>query len=234
MSLEETPHEIPTPPPSAEQRLVAALLPQEDRDYLQALRDADLLGELDTDELIRVGSAVEELETERRWVQLLALYYAGDGLEVSKRRRAADGLFFQRVGEPATAAALVARLSALWPALDGISLERIGGDEGPLVLRAGEHVCAVLDAFEEHADTDQVDLSDLEGEDVPMVTVRGLVRSTNVLLDRHGIPERMVALPGDADRELYVRLTEEVAMKLVEADFLEDANAEQLRELTAW
>ena len=74
MSLEEP---FEKEPPSAEERLVATLLSREDRRYLEALRGADLLGELDTEELIRVGSAVEELDAERRWVQLLALYYAG-------------------------------------------------------------------------------------------------------------------------------------------------------------
>lgn len=217
------------------QRLAAQLLDEVDVAFVEALRKVGLLAELDSDEFLRLASGVDETDRDCRWVAMLDLYFSGDE-EVAARRRLADGFFLQRLGEPATAAGLVGRLSALFPALRGVSLERIGGDDGPLVLRAGEHFCAVLDETEESLDTDQVDLSELDDtvSGPPMVSVRGLVRSTNVLLDRHGVRERLISLRGDDEREVYVKLGVTEAMALANAGYLEDEDAEDVMELGAW
>ncbi|HJL18845.1 MAG TPA: hypothetical protein RMH99_24495 [Sandaracinaceae bacterium LLY-WYZ-13_1] len=245
MSLEETsaPPEPPPPEPPpprssiSAQRLAAQLLDEQDRVYLEALRDAGLLAELDAEELLRVASEVEETDAERRRVDLLELYFdaAGDE-EAARRRRSADRFFVQRVGDPATAAGLVERLAALTPELEGVVLERIGGGDGPLVVRSGESFSAVLDDYEEETDTDQIDLRELERrrEDVPMVTVRGLVRALNVLLDKQGVRERLVSLRGDADREVYVKLGVAEAVQLARSGYLEDVEAEDVMELGGW
>ncbi|HHH29169.1 MAG TPA: hypothetical protein ENK57_12600, partial [Polyangiaceae bacterium] len=187
-------------------RLAAQLLEAEDVAFLEALKGVGLLGELDADELLRIASEADAPDTDARWVELLEAYYQINDEARSAARQKADSYFIQRLGEPATAASLVDRLSAAQPKLGGISLERIGGAEGPLVLRAGEHFCAVLDENEERMDTDEIDLSTLtQTGEVPMVTVRGLVRSTNVLLERQGHRERLISLRGDETREVYVR-----------------------------
>jgi len=218
-------------PPASAKRLAAQLLDPEDLAFLDALKTAGLMAELDDDELLRIASEAESTDRETRWVELIETYY-----EASEDRRSADRYFTQRVGQPATAALLVERLSSLLPELGGMSLERIGGDEGPLVIRAGEHFCAVLDEHEEEMDTDQIDLSDLEdrGPEIPHVTVRGLVRSTNVLLDRHEVRERMISLRGDLEVEMYVFLGITEAMPLANAGYLEDEDPEDVMELAAW
>lgn len=218
-------------PPASAKRLAAQLLDPEDLAFLDALQAAGLMSELDDDELLRIASEAESSDQETRWVQLIETYYAADA-----SRRGGDRYFTQRVGQPATAAGLVGRLAELLPELEGMALERIGGEEGPLVVRAGEHFCAVLDEHEEEMDTDQIDLSDLEdaSRDVPHVTVRGLVRSANVLLDRHGVRERMISLRGDLEVEMYVFLGITEAMPLANAGYLEDEDPEDVMELAAW
>jgi hypothetical protein len=218
-------------------RLAAQLLDEGDVGYLEALKQAGLLGELDEEELLRVASEVEESDAERRRVELLELYYqaAGDS-SAAERRRLGDRFFLQRVGEPATAASLVERLVGLTPELANVELERIGGDDGPLVLRSGEHFSAVLDDYEEEIDTDQFDVGEAEARKngVPMVTVRGLVRALNVLLDRNGVRERLVSLRGDEEREVYVQLGVAEAMQLAKDGYLEDVDAEDVMELAGW
>src|SRR5690606_13390209 len=94
------------------ERLAAQLLEEDDRAFLDALRGAGLLGELDHDELLRIASEVEEDSAEARRVTLLELYYTGgEDREIGARRRRADRFFVQRVGQPATASGLVSRLT---------------------------------------------------------------------------------------------------------------------------
>lgn len=218
------------------QRLAVQLLDDEDLEFIEALQAAGLLIELDSDELLRLASEVDESDPDVRWVDLLEVYFGRGDEETCRRRRMADGYFLQRLGAPATAAGLVGRLSWLFPEIDGVSLERIGGEDGPLVIRAGEHFCAVLDETEENLDTDQLDLRELDDDNSgpPMVTVRGLVRATNVLLDRHGVRERLISLRGDDEREVYVRLGITEAMTLAQGGYLEDDDPEDVMELAAW
>ena len=124
----------------------------------------------------------------------------------------------------------------LTPELGTVELDRIGGGDGPLVLKAGEHFSAVLDDYDEETDTEEYDLSEAAQHQrgVTMVTVRGLVRALNVLLDRHDVRERLVSLRGDDEREVYVALGVAEAAQLARAGFLEDENAEDMMELAAW
>jgi hypothetical protein len=219
------------------ERLASQLLDAEDREYLEAIQGTGAMSELDGEELLRVASEVEASDEDSRRVDLLDVYYvAGGNDETSKRRRLADRFFLQRVGEPATAASLVERLAELTPELKGVKLERIGGADGPLVLRAGDHVAAVLDDYEEETDTDQYNASEAEARKrgVPMVTVRGLVRAINVLLDRHNVRERLMALRGDDEREIYVAMGVAEAVLLAKAGHLEDDDTEDIMDLGAW
>ena len=242
MSLEESSPSSDPPPPRkrpsiSPQRLAAQLLDEGDVAYLKALQAVGLMAELGEEELLRVASEVSEPDEDGRRVQLLELYYgAGGDAEEATRRRTEDRFFLQRVGDPATAAGLVARLAELTPELPSVQLERFGGDDGPLVVRAGEHFSAVLDDYEEETDTDQFDVTEAEKRalGVPMVTVRGLVRAINVLLDKSGVRERLVSLRGDDDREVYVQLGVTDAIRLAQAGYLEDEEPEDVMELGAW
>jgi hypothetical protein len=231
--------EIPRSSSLSASRLAAQLLEPDDHAFLEALRAAGRLAELDDEELLRIASEVPDRDdAEGRWVDLLELYYdAGGEAEVSTRRRRADRFFLQRMGEPATAASLVERLSALAPEIGPAHLERYGGsDEGPLVLRAGEHFAAVLDDYEEETETDEFDVSEAEARraGVPMVTVRGLVRATNVLLDKAGVRERLVGVRSDLDREAYIAMGLTDAMGCADAGYLEEESAEEVMDVGAW
>ncbi len=233
----EAPRAAPRPRSISAQRLAAQLLDPEDQVLVRALQAVGLVAELDDEELLRVASEAGEDERDARRVSLLELYYdAGGDRDAARRRRGTDRFFLQRVGEPATAAGLVARLTALAPELDEVSMERIGGEDGPLVLRAGENVAAVLDDYEEEADTGELDLAEAEAQKraVPMVTVRGLVRAINILLDRADVRTRLVALQGDDEREVYVGLGVTEALQLARDGHLEDEDPEEVMDLGGW
>jgi hypothetical protein len=210
------------------QRLAAQLLDEADRRFLDSLRRAGLLAELDEEELLRIASEVMDPDPESRCVTLLELYYeAGGDAAAAARRQRSDRFFLQRVDEPATATRLVTRLADLTPELGSVTLDRIGGSDGPLVLRAGEHVAGVVDP-------DEDDAENAEPRRVPMVTLRGLVRALNVLLDRHGVRTRFVALRGDEAREVYAAVGVSEAVQLARAGCLEDDDAEDVMDLGAW
>ena len=99
--------------------------------------------------------------------------------------------------------------------------QRIGTDDGPLVLRTGEHFSAVTDEDDEDAEQGTV-------------AVRALVRALNVLLAKAGVDKRLVPLvPGDS-RELYVGVTEEGAMTLLQGGCTELSAVAALREFASW
>lgn len=246
MSAEEPPG---TDPPDAEspgarsadrgRRLAEQLLDPGDLAFLEALAGAGRLAELDDDEMVRIASEVGDADTsEGRRVDLLEMYYAAGGAdEDARRRRAADRFFVQKVGEPATAAGLVERLAALAPEIGEASLTRIGGaDDGPLVVQTGEHFAAVLDDYDEETDTDQYSLREAEARrsDVPMVTVRGLVRAVNVLLEKANVRERLIGIRSDLDREVYVSLGLSDALTFTDQDYLEDDSRQDVMALGAW
>jgi hypothetical protein len=89
----------------------------------------------------------------------------------------------------------------------------------------------VIDDYEDEMDTGDIDLRELEGASI---SVRGLVRALNILLDRHGVRERLVPLVADDDREPYIATTVANAMNLCKAGLLEEETPEELIELCAW
>jgi ClpP class serine protease len=103
------------------------------------------------------------------------------------------------------------------------------------VLRAGEHFAALLDDYEENLETGEIDLRDIEAaRQGQAVTLRGLVRALNALLERFGVRERMVPLRSDADREVYVALPLTEALELARLGHLEEDSAEDVMELGCW
>ncbi|MBX3250604.1 MAG: hypothetical protein KF901_25730 [Myxococcales bacterium] len=206
-----------------------------DAAFVAALRRAGVASELVDPLLAQLSALVPaKPDDDERRLDLLILYYEGNGDEESAfRRRKADRFFLHDAREHASARELVFRLAFLAPELGDVTLERIGSDDGPLVLRAGDHLSAVTDPEEEEElDTGEIDLSELEQS--TSITVRGLVRALNVLLERHGVRERLVPLPCDGRREAYVALPLQEAMDLCRAGGLDEPSPERLLELAAW
>ena len=220
-------------------RAVSEWLDEDALRFLDALRRAGLMRGLVGDELLRIAAAAKSRGLDAR-VDVVELYYAGSpASDVGAARGLEDRVLLVLHRLPATAPGLVTRLAALLPELGGIVLERIGGaDDGPLVLRSGEHLAAVLNDYEELLHTDEIDLREIEAQrarnEGPMVTVRGLVRATNVLLDRNGVPARLVELKLDEHREAYVSVTIDTAIDLVRGGWLGDDELEHVMELAGW
>lgn len=234
----------PVPPPGrlrASARPPAVPVDADELAFVESLRAAGLLPELHGEELRRAAAAARDagldLAPLSRRIDLLEAHYAAGGeASEARRRRAADRFFLQRETEPVTARQLVARLAELTPELGPVTLEHVGGgSDGLLVLRAGEHLAALLDDYEENLETGDVDLRDLEEQRAPatMVTLRGLVRATNTLLERHGVRQRFVALRSDAAREVYLATGLTEAIELARSGHLED-DGEEVVEFGCW
>ncbi|HEX5656957.1 MAG TPA: hypothetical protein VFX59_07165 [Polyangiales bacterium] len=192
--------------------------------FASALRAAGVAQELDETELGRsLQLAAHANSRAGRRIDLLAAYYAADHDPLAaKRRQATDRWYLHHAADPVDAATLLARLLDLVPELTGAELERLGGPDGPLVLRHSEDICALED----------------EREDAPGLTtlsVCDLVRAINVLLERRTVRARLVGLLGDGQREAYLALPSvTAAITLSNADYLSAADAETLLDLTGW
>jgi hypothetical protein len=198
-------------------------LTQEDCSFVSLLHEAALASELDGGELTRTARLIHhDLKTARR-IDLLDAYYEAAGDPITGQRRiATDRWFVYHAEEGLDAQSLVNRLLTVLPELSGARFERVGGSEGALVLRSGDHVCAIED-------------DDDDGTGAVSVSVRDVVRALNVLLDRHGIRVRMVGLIGDGAREAYVGVASlAAAVALVEGDCLAATDTESLMQLVAW
>lgn len=221
-----------SPPPTPRSAVTS-----EDQSFADALRAVGLAPDLAGEELARVARAARSESGIERNIDLIEAYYEAGGDEaLSHTRRSVDRFLCQRAGEATGTTALLNHLGALAPELGEIALERIGGgDEGPLVLRAGEHFAALLDDYEENLETGDVDLREVEAaHQGQAVTLRGLVRALNGLLDRFGVRERLVPLRSDQDREVYLALPLTEALELARQGHLEEDNAEDVMELGCW
>ena len=150
-------------------------------------------------------------------MDILGLYYRGnDDASVAARRRSGDRFFMHNDYFSVNAHQLVSSLANLNPEIASVQLQRIGTDEGPLVLRAGEHFSAITDEDDEDAERGTV-------------AVRALVRALNSLLAKAEVNERLVPLVPDESRELYVGVTEEGAMTLLQGGCTELSAVAALR-----
>jgi hypothetical protein len=203
-----------------------------DRTYLLALKRAGLLGALDDRELERILAMPGTRPEFARQLDRLELYYSAENdlARLSDRVRA-DRFVIHHAASEENAHAILRRVATVAPEIARLRFERIGTDDGPLVLRLGEHVCAVDEDDEDVKQSDEIDLSALEGA---MVTVRSLVRAANLLLKRVGIERRFVLLRCDGRREAYCGLDANRAMELCAQGLLEERSASRLLEFGAW
>ncbi|MEM7138071.1 MAG: hypothetical protein AAF500_15930 [Myxococcota bacterium] len=218
-SLKESVH-----PPAADVRVDRETNPyaKRDEEFVRILNAAGLACELDMPQLEAIAAGVEEDRVDSRRMDILERYYGvDDSSDAAERRRAADRFFHHHDAFVVTAHQIVAKLAVLNRELSDVTLQRIGTDEGPLVLKAGEHFSAV---------TDEEDDSAEEGT----VAVRALVRALNALLAKASIDERLVPLVPDELRELYVGVTEEGAMTLLQGGCTEISAVQALREFASW
>ena len=193
-----------------------------DEEFVRLLHAAGLACELDTKQLAAIASGIEESRVDSRRMDILELYYRGnDDASVASRRRGSDRFFMHNDYFSFNAHQLVASLATLNPEIASVSLQRIGTDDGPLVLRAGEHFSAVTDEDDEEAEAGTV-------------AVRALVRALNALLAKAEVSERLVPLVPDESRELYVGVTEEGAMTLLQGGCTELSAVAALREFASW
>ena len=79
-------------------------------------------------------------------------------------------------------------------------------------------------------------MTDEDDEDAEQgtVAVRALVRALNVLLSKAGVAERLVSLVPVDSRELYVGVTQEGAMSLLQGGCTELSVPAALREFAGW
>jgi hypothetical protein len=200
----------------------SATYSKRDEDFVRLLNAAGLACELDTRQLSAITSNLEESRVDSRRMDILGLYYRGnDDASVAARRRSSDRFFMHNDYFSVNAHQLVSSLANLNPEIASVKLQRIGTDEGPLVLRAGEHFSAITDEDDEDAEAGTV-------------AVRALVRALNALLAKAEVSERLVPLVPDESRELYVGVTEEGAMTLLQGGCTELSAVAALREFASW
>lgn len=194
----------------------------DDARFVSALKNAGVAAELDDDELTRAARFVDSADPSTRRIELLNAYYESDDPIAAQRRRATDRWFLFTADDGLNATQLLGRLLAVVPELAGSELERVGGPDGPLVLRVGDDVCALEDEQEVEPGSSTVSVCDL-------------VRAINVLLDRRVVRARLVGLIGDGTREAYLGLPSvTAAIALSNEDYLAAVDAEALLDLTGW
>ena len=193
-----------------------------DEEFVRLLNAAGLACELDLRQLEAITANLSEERIDSRRMDILELYYRdNEDPSVASRRRTSDRFFLHHDQFSVTAHQIVATLANLNSEIAPVKLQRIGTDDGPLVLRAGEDFSAVTD---EEDDT---------GES-STVAVRALIRALNALLAKAGVEERLVPLVPDDVRELYVGVTEEGAMTLLQGGCTEISAVQALREFASW
>ena len=211
-------------PPTEDVRVLGegAAYSKRDEDFVRLLHAAGLACELDTKQLGSIASNIDESRVPSRRMDILEGYYGGnDDASIALRRRQSDRFFMHNDNFSVNAHQLVASLASLHPELGLVKLQRIGTEDGPLVLRAGERFSAVTDEDDENAEPGTV-------------AVRALVRAINALLAKAGVAERLVPLVPDDMRELYVGVTEDGAMTLLQGGCTELSAVVALREFASW
>ena len=193
-----------------------------DEEFVRLLHAAGLACELDLKQLSAIALDIEQSRVDSRRMDILETYYRCDeDPSVSSRRRSSDRFFLHNDTSSVSAHQLLSSLAELNPEIGPVSLQRIGGAEGPLVLRSGEHFSAVTDEDDEDAE-------------LGTVAVRALVRALNALLAKAAVDERLVPLVPDEKRELYLGVTEQGAMTLLQGGCTELTAVAALREFAGW
>jgi hypothetical protein len=189
--------------------------------FAQALWSAGLLAELRAESLGGLPRLDEPPSPRQRLDFLEAYYAAGTDPVVSLRRRATDRWFLYDASQPLLGPQLVQRLTFVLPELAQAHLERVGGKHGTLLLRAGEHLCALDD--------------DQSERNHPYIAVSEIVRGMNMLMERRGERVRLVGLVGDGAREAYLGVDSlTLALALAGKELLTARDTETLMHLTGW
>lgn len=227
----------PPPPPTLESLAASAFGSQpparrtsslpppvpEDADsaHFAALRSAGLCADLTDGLLMVLQERVGTKDEDARRLDLLEHYYDANGdPSMSDKRWSDDRMVLFRSQNGATARTIVSALAHSHPDTSETHLERLGGDDGPLVIRCGEHISAIDD-------------EDVAGGG-STVAVRALVAAFNVILDRFSDQRRLVPLRGDGFREMYVALDSDHAISLCLAGHLEEMSTSELMALAGW
>lgn len=193
-----------------------------DEGFVRLLHSAGVACELDTTHLAEIATTLEDSRVYSRRIDILERYYRGrDDAATAMRRRGSDRFFVHNDHYSVNAHQLVVSLASLNPEIGAVTLQRIGADDGPLVLRAGESFSAVTDEDDEDAQAGTV-------------AVRALVRALNALLAKADVAERLVPLVPDEAREVYIGVTEEGAMTLLQGGCTELSAVVALREFASW
>jgi hypothetical protein len=204
-------------------------LTSDDLAFVAALRSAGIASELNEAELARTAPHMRSTSRPARRLELLAAYYAAEhDILAGQRRKASDRWFLFEQSEGLSAPQLLEKLLDVVPELQGTELERVGGRDGTLVLRADDDICALED--EQDSEQDHA-----RSSRETSISVCDLVRAINVLLDRRQVRARLVGLIGDGTREAYLGLPSVAAgIALSSADYLAVLDAEALLDLTGW
>lgn len=218
-SLKESAH-----PPADDLHLhgESAIVTDRDQEFVRLLNEAGVASELDATELSIITDGLDEPRIDTRRMEILERYYRGRNDATAAARRCTSDRFFMHDDDFSVSAhQLVAWLATLNPEITPIQLQRIGADDGPLVLRAGESFSAVSD--EEDEDSER-----------GTVAVRALVRALNALLAKADVAVRLVPLVPDDSRELYLGVTEDGAMSLLQGGCTSISAVAALREFAGW
>jgi hypothetical protein len=197
--------------------------PEGDRVFVEHLRTAGRLVDLDpTLEESLLASLDPRDSAAARRIDLLEAYYRAPGDEALARFRTRADRFFLHVDDGSRRAIdVIERLVALAPEIGSPHLERIGGLDGQLVLRSDDDLSPIDDDDEDAREDDSI-------------TVRGLVRAVNGLLERRNVPERFVEVLADGAREAYLAFDVSSAMRLLGAGLLPETSPDALMELGGW
>lgn len=219
-------------PRSAEAQSPPALSNREQdatRKFVDMLRGSGLLSDLDdqnTEAFCAASSTmVHASDRKGRHLDLLRNYYdAGGDSELAESRLLKDRFILHRDDAQTEAAELLGRISAVHPELPSIAIERLGeGLDSPLILRSGDHICAL--------DDDGLDVLE-DGKQT--VSVQSLVRATNVLLARHEERRRLLMLQPDAFREAFIAVPMSEAIRLCRGGVLEAITPQNVMRFGGW
>ncbi|MEZ4288674.1 MAG: hypothetical protein R3A47_11170 [Polyangiales bacterium] len=194
-----------------------------DRSFLRVLRSIGLANDLDETLAAELAADIDATDVDQRRIKVLMRYYraAGDS-ERARERMRRDRFFLHRATDRVTAHELVSRLAELTEELPLAKLQRIGSDDGPLVLRAGDDFSAIHDD----------ELDELQSEDT--VAVNGIVQAFNSLIARSNLPFRFLPLLGTDEFEPYVALQRDAMIVMANAGCLERWGLDALNEFALW
>lgn len=193
-----------------------------DREFVDLLQVVGLVSDLDDDALASITTDLSEARVDIRRMDILERYYRanGDSLLASHRMQS-DRFIIHNASDHVTAHILVDRLSVLIPEVSEVELQRIGGEDGPLVLRSGDNFSAITD-------------DDIEMSEQGTVSVKSVVRAFNRLIAHTDLPTRFVPFVADELREIYIALSKDGMLALARGGCIEPLPMAAIDDFAAW